>query len=159
MSGQYKTVPNNPTRQDGAVHEYAPVEQVASEVTVWLQCSIRVSLMQSTVVAAAWLHHRVCANPPVPGWQRTGGSALASIVLLRARLFSLHIRREDREAYLDALECADRVHWTRLFSFSRARERDDMLWAVSELAREAVAPVQGGRTADVAAAVAGEYAR
>jgi len=34
-----------------------------------------------------------------------------------------------------------------------------MLWAVSELAREAVAPIEGGRTADVAAAVAGEYAR
>ena len=34
-----------------------------------------------------------------------------------------------------------------------------MLWAVSDLAREAVAPVQGGRTADVAEAVAGQFVR
>ena len=100
-----------------------------------------------------------CRSHPFQDGNGRVARALASIVLLRAELFPLHVRREDREDYLDALERADGGSLDSLVQLFAARERNDVLWAVSELARDAVAPVQGGRTADVAAAVAGQYVR
>jgi len=159
ISGTYKTEPNNPTRQNGTVHEYAPVEQVASEMDRMVDMFNHDVTDEHPIVASAWLHHRFVQIHPFQDGNGRVARALASIVLLRAELFPLHIRREDREDYIDALEDADRGSLDSLVQLFAARERDDMLWAVSELAREAVSPLQGGRTADVAAAVAGEYAR
>lgn len=159
LNGEYKTEPNNPTRQNGTVHEYAPVEQVASEMDRMVEMFNHDVADEHPIVASAWLHHRFVQIHPFQDGNGRVARSLASIVLLRAELFPLHIRREDREAYLDALEDADRGSLDSLVQLFSAREREDMLWAVSELAREAVAPLQGGRTADVAAAVAGEYAR
>ncbi len=159
ISGKYKTEPNNPTRQNGTVHEYAPVEQVASEMDRMMEVFNHDVADEHPIVASAWLHHRFVQIHPFQDGNGRVARALASIVLLRAELFPLHIRREDREVYIDALEDADRGSLDSLVQLFSARERDDMLWAVSELAREAVAPIQGGRTADVAAAVAGEYTR
>ena len=158
-SGRYKTEPNNPTRQNGTVHEYAPVDQVASQMDFMVDMFNSSVADAHPIVASAWLHHRFVQIHPFQDGNGRVARALASIVLLRAELFPLHIRREDRDAYIDALEDADRGSLDSLVQLFAARERDDMLWAVSELAREAVAPIQGGRTADVAAAVAGEYAR
>jgi len=158
-SGRYKTEPNNPTRQNGTVHEYAPVEQVASELDRMADMFNSDVADSHPIVASAWLHHRFVQIHPFQDGNGRVARALASIVLLRAELFPLHIRREDREVYIDALEDADRGSLDSLVQLFAAREREDMLWAVSELAREAVAPIEGGRTADVAAAVAGEYAR
>jgi len=152
-------MPNNPTRQNGSVHEYAPVEQVAVEMDNLVEMFNQSVSEEAAVVGAAWLHHRFVQIHPFQDGNGRVARALASIVLLRAELFPLHIRREDRDVYIDALEEADRGSLDALVQLFAARERDDMLWAVSELAREAVAPIQGGRTADVAAAVAGEYAR
>ncbi len=158
-SGEYKTEPNNPRRQDGCVHEYAPVEQVASEMDRLVDLFNQSVADAPAVVGAAWLHHRFVQIHPFQDGNGRVARALASIVLLRAGLFPLHIRREDREDYISALEEADCGSLDSLVQLIALRERDDMLWAVSELAREAVAPMQGGRTTDVAAAVAGEYAR
>jgi len=56
--GAYKSMPNNPTRTDGAVHEYCPPEHVASEmdrlVLIYRQHSARGI---RPLVEAAWLHH------------------------------------------------------------------------------------------------------
>ena len=159
VSGRYKTEPNNPIRQSGTVHEYAPVEQVASEMDRMVDMFHSCVSDAHPIVASAWLHHRFVQIHPFQDGNGRVARALASIVLLRAKLFPLHIRRKDREVYINALEEADRGSLDSLVQLFAAREREDMLWAVSELAREAVAPIQGGRTADVAAAVAGEYAR
>ncbi len=159
MSGHYKTEPKNPTRQDGTVHEYSPVEQVASEMDRLVEMFNHGVADAHAIVASAWLHHRFVQIHPFQDGNGRVARALASIVLLRAELFPLHVRREDREDYLDALERADGGSLDSLVQLFAARERNDVLWAVSELARDAVAPVQGGRTADVAAAVAGQYVR
>ena len=159
LSGQYKSQPNNPTLHDGSVHEYAPVEQVASEVDRLVALFENATETEHPVVVASWLHHRFTQIHPFQDGNGRVARALASMVLLKAELFPLHIRREDRAEYIDALERADDGTLDSLVQLVVRRARDDMLWAVSELARIAAAPLLGGRTADVAAAVAGQFAR
>ena len=159
LSGQYKSQPNNPTLHDGSVHEYAPVEQVASEVDRLAALFENATETEHPVVVASWLHHRFTQIHPFQDGNGRVARVLASMVLLKAELFPLHIRREDRAEYIDALERADDGTLDSLVQLVVRRARDDMLWAVSELARIAAAPLLGGRTADVAAAVAGQFAR
>ena len=56
--GQFKRLPNNPTRPDGIVHEYCPPEQVDSELDnmrVWYESY---NNDRHPLAVAAWLHHR-----------------------------------------------------------------------------------------------------
>ena len=158
VSGEYKTQPNNPTLRDGSVHEYAPVEQIASEMDRLIEMFAQVTETQHAVVVAAWLHHRFTQIHPFQDGNGRVARALASMVLLKSEVLPLHVRREDRGEYINVLEHADDGNLGSLVQLIARRERDDMLWAVSEVTRMAVVPEPGGRTADVAAAVAGAYA-
>lgn len=107
--GQYKLQPNNPRRQDGVVHEYCPPEHVQSEMDRLfdLYADIRQQNLP-TEVEAAWLHHRFVRTHPFQDGNGRVSRLLMAYVYLRKGEAPPLIRADEREAYISALENADR---------------------------------------------------
>ena len=106
--GDWKLRPNNPTRPDGSIHEYAPPEQVSSEMDRLIEWHRQhTSIEISPEVEAAWLHHRFTQIHPFQDGNGRVARCLASLVFIRAGWFPLVITRDDRGIYIDALESAD----------------------------------------------------
>ena len=66
-AGTFKTLPNNPTRRDGVVHEYCPPEHVNSELDnllSWYGDYITQPDVYHPLLVAAWLHHRFAQIHP-----------------------------------------------------------------------------------------------
>jgi Fic family protein len=106
--GQYKTVPNSPTRPDGKIHEYCPPEHVASEMDRLL--SMYTAHQDQGIppeVEAAWLHHRFTQIHPFADGNGRVARAVASLVLIKAELFPLIVDRDQWDRYVEALEKAD----------------------------------------------------
>lgn len=106
LSGQWKQTPNNPTRPDGSTHHYCPPLQVTSEMEKLLALSNQHTHMPPEI-RAAWLHHRFTQIHPFQDGNGRVARALATLVFLQAGWFPLVINRDQRSAYLDALEAAD----------------------------------------------------
>ncbi|MBI4569020.1 MAG: Fic family protein [Planctomycetes bacterium] len=109
LRGDWKKRPNNPTRPDGAVHEYCPPEHVASEMDRLVDL-YRTYQDQgiSPEVLAAWFHHRFTQIHPFQDGNGRVVRFLASLVLIKHNLPPLVVRREQRAQYIDALEAADK---------------------------------------------------
>ncbi len=106
--GAWKERPNNPTRLDGAVHEYCPPVHVQVEMERLLamhagQDADRVH----PVVQAAWLHHRFTQIHPFEDGNGRVARCLTSYVLIKGGFLPLVVRSDERGQYLDALEAAD----------------------------------------------------
>ena len=96
-SGGWKSLPNNPRRADGRIHEYCPPEHVAAEM------DRLISMHQSHVVrdaprdvAATWLHHRLTQIHPFQGGNGRVARRLAGLVPTIARPPSGHRPRTPR---------------------------------------------------------------
>jgi len=108
LRGDYKKLPNNPTRKDGLIHEYCPPEQVASEMDRLVDLHRKhVEDGVPTEVEAAWLHHRFAQIHPFQDGNGRVARALATLVFLRAGWFPLAVTDDDRSSYISALEEAD----------------------------------------------------
>jgi Fic family protein len=109
LRGEYKKLPNNPQRADGAVHEYCPPEQVASEMERLIELHLSHGGL-SPETEAAWLHHRFTQIHPFQDGNGRVARCLATLVFIRSRWFPLVVRDviDERRRYLDALEEADR---------------------------------------------------
>jgi len=106
--GDWKMTPNNPQRPDGYTHEYAPPEQVSSEMDNLIRWHLQhVRDGVPPEVEAAWLHHRFTQIHPFQDGNGRVARLLAMLVFLRAQWFPLSIRNDDRVSYIDALEQAD----------------------------------------------------
>jgi Fic family protein len=108
LRGEWKRLPNNPTRPDGNVHEYCPPEQVASELDRLI--AMHKEHQQKRVppeIEAAWLHHRFAQIHPFQDGNGRVVRALASLVFLRAGWFPLVVNRDERAEYIESLEKAD----------------------------------------------------
>ncbi len=106
--GEWKLRPNNPEREDGSIHEYAPPEQVASEMDRLVEMQLQHEAQElAPEVEAAWLHHRFTQIHPFQDGNGRVARCLASLVLIRAGWFPMVVDRDLREPYLDALETAD----------------------------------------------------
>ncbi len=125
LRGEWKKQPNNPTRPNEEVHEYCPPEHVASEMDRLIDMHTRHTAEGvPPEVEAAWLHHRFTQIHPFQDGNGRIARALASLVFLRAAWFPLVIHRDDREAYITALETADAGDLSALLQlFSRAEKR------------------------------------
>ena len=125
LRGEWKRQPNNPTRPNGEVHEYCPPEHVAAEMDGLIDMHKRHnSEGVPPDVEAAWLHHRFTQIHPFQDGNGRIARALASLVFLRAGWFPLVIHRDDREAYISALETADSGDLSALLLlFSRVEKR------------------------------------
>lgn len=108
MRGQWKQLPNNPTRPDGTVHEYCPPDQVSSEMDRLVDLSQQYEVIGvAPEVLAAWLHHRFTQIHPFQDGNGRVARLLATIVFLRAHWHPLVVLRDDRPEYITALEKAD----------------------------------------------------
>jgi Fic family protein len=106
--GQYKSVPNSPTRPDGSVHEYCPPEHVSSEMDRLIEIHTEHQARGiPPEVQAAWLHHRFSQIHPFADGNGRLARALGSLVFIRAGWFPLIVKRDDRTRYIEALEKAD----------------------------------------------------
>ena len=134
--GRYKQLPNNPTRSNGSVHEYCPPEQVTSEMDELIKMhSEHLRREVPASVAAAWLHHRFTQIHPFQDGNGRVARALATLVFIEAGLFPLVVNRDDRPAYIDALEEADAGSLAALIRLFERIEQGWLLRAAS-IARE-----------------------
>ncbi len=128
LRGDWKKRPNNPKREDGTVHEYAPPEHVASEMDQLVSLYHRQEAEGiACEVQAAWLHHSFTAIHPFQDGNGRVARCLASLVFIKAGWFPLTIRDDDRRQYLDALEAADIGDLSRLVSFFAEREKQTLI--------------------------------
>ncbi len=140
LRGEWKKLPNNPTRSNGAVHEYCPPEQTSSEIDRLIE--LHLEHEQKGVypeVESAWLHHRFTQIHPFQDGNGRVARALASLILLRAGWFPLVVHRDQRVEYLDALEDADRGNLSSLIGlFGKIQKKafNDALKASEETAKE-----------------------
>lgn len=107
IKGAWKTQPNYPVR-DGVTYSYCAPEHVAAEMDRLV--AIHSNQIKNSVpseVQAAWLHHRFTQIHPFQDGNGRAARALASLVLVKDGLFPLVVTRDDKAAYLDALEIAD----------------------------------------------------
>jgi Fic family protein len=109
VKGDWKKLPNNPTRQDGAVHEYCPPEFVQDEMDSLLRMHFdHVERRIRPEVEAAWLHHRFTQIHPFQDGNGRVARALATLVFLQHDFLPLVIRNaEHKDLYIAALESAD----------------------------------------------------
>ena len=106
LRGDYKKRPNNPIGRGGAIHEYCPPEQVASEMDRLIEMH-RAHEEIAPEVEAAWLHHRFTQIHPFQDGNGRVARALATLVLVKARRFPLVVRSKAKGDYLGALQAAD----------------------------------------------------
>jgi fido (protein-threonine AMPylation protein) len=108
LRGEWKSVPNNPTRNDGTVHLYCPPEHVGSEIDRLIDLYSQYdALGVAPEVLAAWLHHRFAQIHPFQDGNGRVARLLASIVFIKVGWHPLVVLRDDRAHYIDALEKAD----------------------------------------------------
>lgn len=106
LRGDYKKRPNNPIGRGGAIHEYCPPEQVASEMDQLIEMHLAHEAI-APEVEAAWLHHRFTQIHPFQDGNGRVARALATLVLVKARRFPLVVRSKAKGDYLGALQAAD----------------------------------------------------
>ncbi len=105
LHGAWKTTPNNPLTREGILHEYCPPEHVASEMDRLVE--MYGQLPPIPEVRAAWLHHAFTQIHPFQDGNGRVARALASLDFIKAGLFPLLVRRQERERYIDTLRLAD----------------------------------------------------
>ena len=130
--GGFKTQPNNPTRSDGRIHEYCPPVQVDSEITNLLEWHTEQRAEgYHPLVVAAWLHHAFTQIHPFQDGNGRVARALLTWHLVRENYLSVVVSRDDRSAYIDALEAADYGNLDAFVDFLVQLEKWTILQALS----------------------------
>jgi hypothetical protein len=107
IKGAWKVQANYPVR-DGVTYAYCAPEHVAAEMDRLVAIHAdQIRRNVSSEVQAAWLHHRFTQIHPFQDGNGRVARAIASLVLVKDGLFPLVVTRDDKPAYLDALEAAD----------------------------------------------------
>jgi Fic family protein len=149
--GKYKSLPNNPTRSDGSVHEYCPPEHVSSEMDELIRMYSEHQAGEiPPEVDAAWLHHRFTQIHPFADGNGRVARALASLVFIKRGWFPLIIKRDEpQRRYIEALERADAGDLRPLVAMFVESQRTALIDA-SEVAYD-VSPVTSTHDAVIAA--------
>ena len=125
LKGSYKTHPNNPVRDNGAVFHYCPPEQVSVEMNrLAEQLSSDGFKDAPCVVQAAYAHYAFILIHPFADGNGRVARALASVYLYRSPGVPLVVFSDQRDLYLDALEQADVGNQGALVRFVEARMLD-----------------------------------
>ena len=129
--GEFKKLPNNPTRRDGAVHEYCPPEQVESELDNLITWHGEHATDCHPLAVGAWLHHRFAQIHPFADGNGRVVRALLAWHLINSGLLSVVVARESRNEYIDALERADAGDLSPFVRLLVKLERQTLLGALS----------------------------
>lgn len=130
LRGAWKERPNNPLTTDGTVHEYCPPEHVAAEMDRLV--ALYAELPPLPEVRAAWLHHAFTQIHPFQDGNGRVARALASLDFIKAGLFPMLVRREERDRYIDALRAADRGDLKPLVAYFALVQEGLLRRAISE---------------------------
>jgi Fic family protein len=145
--GQWKTLPNNPRRPDGSMHEYCPPTFVVDEMEQLLRLYQDMeSSNRPAVIRAAWLHHRFTQIHPFQDGNGRVARALTAFVFVKDGGFPIVVDRDLRGVYIDALEAADRGELrplVRLFARLEKQEIEEAL-SLSEASLADVSRPQEG---------------
>ena len=132
LRGDWKLQPNNPSRDDGTVHEYAPPVHVAAEMDRLIDgYHEQEGLGVPPEIISAWLHHRFTQIHPFQDGNGRVARCLASLVLIKHGWFPLTITNDDRGRYIRSLELADRGSLGELVAFFADREKRAFIHALS----------------------------
>jgi Fic family protein len=153
IRGDWKRWPNNPQRQNGTFHEYAPPEQVQpqmEQLIAWHQQHMVSGI--SPEVAAAWLHHRFTQIHPFQDGNGRVARNIATLVFLRAGWFPLvvlpdrHDENIARDEYIHALENADDGDLKPLIALFTAAQRRAFV-SILSLSEDVISDGQNYQTA------------
>ncbi len=131
--GGFKTLPNNPTRPDGRIHEYCPPVQVDSEIDNLVEWHARHrSEGYHPLLVSAWLHHAFTQIHPFQDGNGRVARALLTWHLVREGYLSIVVSRDDRPFYIEALEAADRGNLETFVDLLVQLEKWTILDAIDE---------------------------
>ena len=133
-AGAFKTMPNNPTRPVGIVHQYCPPEHVDSELDnllSWYAEYTAQSEIYHPILVAAWLHHHFVQIHPFQDGNGRMTRALVTWHLVQHDYLPIVVTRDDRSDYFDSLEAADDGNLTPLAAFTSRLHRRSILQALS----------------------------
>ena len=107
--GAFKTLENNPVKEDGSKILYCPPEQVPSEMDNLLSIYNDAEKREiHPIIIATWFHHAFTTVHPFQDGNGRVVRLLASLILIKHRLFPFTVLREEAKIkYIDALEKAD----------------------------------------------------
>lgn len=132
VRGDWKKLPNNPTRQNGGVHEYCPPEHVAAEMDRLISWHYEhVTESVPPEVESAWLHHRFTQIHPFQDGNGRMARTLASLIFLRNGWFPLVVNRDIRAKYIDSLESADSGDLLPLVALFSQLQKTSLIKALS----------------------------
>ena len=140
IRGDYKRLPNNPTKLDGSVHQYCPPEHVASEMDRLMEMHLA-HQDSPPEVEAAWLHHRFVQIHPFQDGNGRIARALSTLIFVKAGWFPLVVRDRDRDRYLDALEAADAGGLSPVVEYFGDLQKGEFIKALS-IARDVMSSVR-----------------
>ena len=107
--GVWKTLPNNPERSDGVVHQYCPPEQIQSEMDKFIDLHRRIEAENYPAeVEAAWMHHRFVRTHPFRDGNGRVSRMLMAYAYVRRGLPPPVITNALRDSYISRREDADR---------------------------------------------------
>lgn len=129
--GEFKKLPNNPTRPDGAVHEYCPSEQVESELDNLITWHKEYAESCHPLAVGAWLHHRFTQIHPFADGNGRVVRALLTWHLVKSEFLPVVVTRDSRTEYIDALESADAGDLSHFVRLLVKLERRTLLGALS----------------------------
>ena len=141
--GGYKKLPNNPTRQDGSVHEYCPPEQGDSEIDNLLYYYNELQHTRDVyhpMLTGAWLHHAFTQIHPFQDGNGRVVRALLTWHLVKENYLPIVISRDDRERYIETLELADGGDLNPFIDLIVQLEKRTILQALGE--PEPVTPIR-----------------
>lgn len=123
-------------QSDGAVHTYAPPEQVEYQLDRMLDLYEEYRETHHPLLVGAWLHHRfIQIHPFADGNGRTGRMVL-NWHLWRTRWHPVSVHRKNRDRYLDALNRADSGDLSALVDFLIYLSRETIRTVMHEFSFE-----------------------
>ena len=131
--GQFKTLPNNPTRAGGTVHEYCPPEHVDSELDRLLTWYDEYQTGNyHPILVGAWLHHRFTEIHPFQDGNGRVARTLLTWHLVREGYLPVVVGRDDRDVYIKALEQADKGDLSAFIGLLVQLQKQTILEALRE---------------------------
>jgi hypothetical protein len=114
LKGEFKKMDNNPQRSDGVVFMYCPPLHVDSEMDNLIRIFNNDLSDVHILIKTAFLHHAFVQIHPFQDGNGRIARLLVSFVLIKDNLFPFSLDREEKIAYIDALEDADKGNYQNL---------------------------------------------
>ena len=108
LKGKFKQHENNPKREDGTIYLYCPPLQVDSEMENLINILDDLEKKQvKPIIIASWFHHAFTQIHPFQDGNGRIARLLASLILIKHKLFPFTVRGKEKKKYIDSLELAD----------------------------------------------------